>query len=343
MPSQSMVIVRLKYHSSEITVPVTDCHYSQESLENFESIPSELEGLLLLAKSVLLSDDSKSIAWRIMDSEDKKERNNDNIESIMLGRNSYFHQIRNLVWDLESSLLSGSSSTTVKHPKSGQQIDLQAAYSESQIDWVFARFGKLANMTELENIAVNGEKVPEPEKNEPNKQIPDDNLEVVPPLDLTAIAEETTNIVSSQPPQEPKSSRPRTDKQVVKAEYVEPVVKQESARAEPVVKQESARARPESPRNKAEAPRNKAESPRNNEKGGSIEASNSKPSSSQASARKEDSINYENSGFEDYGDDFDEPEDEKNTIAKDTLNDRYAALLNANEDDNDDDIDYDNL
>jgi hypothetical protein len=138
---------------------------------------------------------------------------------------------------------------------------------------------------------------------------------------------ETTNIESSQPPQ---------------------------SRQEPVVKQESARARPESPRNKPESPRTKSESPRNksdksprnksdksprtNEKAASIEASNSKPGTS----RQEDSVNYENSGFEDYGDDFDEPDDEKNTIAKDTLNDRYNRLLNE-DDDNDDDIDYDNL
>jgi hypothetical protein len=122
MSNPSVATVKLKYHSSEISVPLHNCDYLHETSSVFESIPIELEALLLLAKSEL-SNDSKSIPWRLMDTEDKKEKIG-NIECILLGRSSYFHQIRNLVWDLESKLSKNNGNhLEAKHPKTGDIVE----------------------------------------------------------------------------------------------------------------------------------------------------------------------------------------------------------------------------
>lgn len=408
--NQSIVSIRLKYHSSEISVPLHDCDYLHESLSVFESIPRELEALLLLAKHEL-SKDSKSIAWRVMDTEDKKEKI-DNIECIFLGRSSYFHQIRNLVWDLESELTKKNGNhLEAKHPKTGELIDLQLAYSEPQIDWVFSVYGKLANMTELENFNIekeieskikqvpdlkesldeNTKKVSSRSQQEPKieKEI-ENKIMQVPNLNFKEVLDENTKKVSSrsqQQQQEPKSGRlsgqvDNSDNTALseRPASARPVSARPAVSARPnVVEPEASSSkennipdntivpnasRPESARSKSNTPtssrlkednvpdnaivpnisrpasaRSKSNTPRSKENNHSDV--NIKSKSTPTSARNDGDVNYENSGFEEYGDDFDEPDDKNVTGMKDSLNDRYAALMN--EDDNDDDIDYNNL
>jgi hypothetical protein len=330
MSNQSIVTVKLKYHSSEISVPLHNCDYLHETSSVFESIPIELEALLLLAKSEL-SNDSKSIPWRLMDTEDKKEKIG-NIECILLGRSSYFHQIRNLVWDLESKLSKNNGNhLEAKHPKTGDIVDLQLAYSEAQIDWVFSVFGTLANMTELEKL--NEKKIVNP-----NSQID------VPNLDLTEVLDENTRSL-----QEPKSDRPKDSSRRVDVTVTDPTLSERPTSARPVSARLDASvqdvSRPESSRSKSNTPTSSRLKENNISDINASVQDVSRPESARSksntptSARKE---GYEDSGFEEYGDDFDEPDNDKNvSLMKDSLNDRYAALMN--EDDNDDDIDYNNL
>ena len=143
---QDTVHIQLKYHSEGLDVHVSDLNDDDHTSSSLppKSVPTELEALILLA-----SKQYKEFPWKVMDSDDKvKTESNE----YFLSRTSYFHQIRNLVYDIEVKM--NGVSGAVKHPKTGKMVDLQAVYSEECLDWVFNKYGKLADMSSLEKMIV---------------------------------------------------------------------------------------------------------------------------------------------------------------------------------------------
>ncbi len=151
--------IRLKYHKSDILVESRNCitfgSLSAPVMKTYsqDAFPCEL-GLVIyyvLNPSVLDPNAKlKADRWRLIDSDDVK---NVKTNEVHLTRSSFFHQIRNLVWDLENNL-SLNNAGFVKHPLTGEEMDLQCAYNESILDWVFGRHGNLVNMSDLESLAT---------------------------------------------------------------------------------------------------------------------------------------------------------------------------------------------
>lgn len=147
------VEVCLKYHTSNITVPLCDCKQEDDCIsidyDTPSNIPSALAALHLLSQDFYEgSDDGTSlIPWKIMNTDDKLEDSHK-----LLSRTSYFHQLRSVVWDIETKL--SKASIVATHPKTKQVVDLQLAYSEEAVDWVFHMYGKYADVDALWKLII---------------------------------------------------------------------------------------------------------------------------------------------------------------------------------------------
>jgi hypothetical protein len=82
------------------------------------------------------------------------ENDKEVFEKVFLCRASLFTQLREKVAQLESVVLTDSNiAGTVYHPISGNFVDLQQAYSEEVLNWLFARYS-IADMYQLEDIVA---------------------------------------------------------------------------------------------------------------------------------------------------------------------------------------------
>lgn len=190
---QQTVTVRLKYHTSEVTVAVNDCTPLLEYIDRDpdytpQQVPAELEALLLLANGYSSTSMKSRFEWEcewgpginaavphiwyVMSAEDQQVGRGEGSE-VSLGRASFFHQIRDLVGEIESRMRTAdlalastigsddpedygtmsSQTYKVRHPSSQAQVDLQLAYSEEVLDWVFNMFGNVVSMSKLEKLA----------------------------------------------------------------------------------------------------------------------------------------------------------------------------------------------
>jgi hypothetical protein len=130
-------------------VHVSDLHFDDEHAYSSlptKNVPTELEALILLA-----SKKYKEFPWKVIDSDDEVKTDSA-ASGYFLSRTSYFHQIRNLVYDIEVKL--NGVPGEVKHPKTGKSVDLQVVYSEEYLDWIFNKYGKLADMSSLEKMIL---------------------------------------------------------------------------------------------------------------------------------------------------------------------------------------------
>lgn len=146
---QDMVHIQLKYHNEGLDVHVSDLHFDDEHAYSSlptKNVPTELEALILLA-----SKKYKEFPWKVIDSDDEVKTDSA-VSGYFLSRTSYFHQIRNLVYDIEVKL--NGVPGEVKHPKTGKSVDLQVVYSEEYLDWIFNKYGKLADMSSLEKMIL---------------------------------------------------------------------------------------------------------------------------------------------------------------------------------------------
>jgi len=160
--------LRLKYHTTEISVEASQCmslsEYASAGGAAFgsrvlasDALPEELSQLLLM---ILSTGSSRSSSlWRAMDKADKVVKGVGG--EVLLTRPSFFHQVRNLAWEMEAKFCThhpaGTDTTQglVKHLTTGKLMDLQLAYSEETLDWLTARFGHLIDMKALHDLARN--------------------------------------------------------------------------------------------------------------------------------------------------------------------------------------------
>ena len=124
--------VQLKYFVSPTrhycdSVKLCQSNQRPES-EALDEIPAELETLFLIARRKV--GDGFNL-WEPLDEGDKE------VDGVMyLTRNSLFHQLRNLVYDIELQ--------TSMHSH-GAPVDLQLCYSERILDWIFDYLGDNEN------------------------------------------------------------------------------------------------------------------------------------------------------------------------------------------------------
>ena len=142
------VMIKLNYSNEAIVVNLISLSRLNSTVDSNQSsndIPKELECCLLLKMNRF----GINSFWKILDSTDKQ--NND---EIVLSYNSFYSQLRELVYELEK-LCSIPDSFQVQHPITNENIDLQLAYSRSSIEWIESRLGnKEVNTKLLELLSI---------------------------------------------------------------------------------------------------------------------------------------------------------------------------------------------
>lgn len=142
------VMIKLNYSNEVITVDLNSLSSVNSTLDNNQlsnDIPKELECCLLLKMNRF----GINSIWKVIDSTDKQ--NND---EVILSYNSFYLQLRELVYELEKLSLQPGT-VYVQHPITNENIDLQLAYSKSSIEWIESRFGnKEINTKLLELLSI---------------------------------------------------------------------------------------------------------------------------------------------------------------------------------------------
>jgi hypothetical protein len=138
---EDFVTVQLKYY--QISCKVLNKNIIDEIQEkkkkNLNIVPIELEALFLLIEKYNVN---SNCIWKILDGVDfHSQIYPGNIEDYFLSRSSFFHQIRNLVWEFDNMNELKDENNCITHPRLHCSIDLQLCYSEDILDWVFAKFG----------------------------------------------------------------------------------------------------------------------------------------------------------------------------------------------------------
>jgi hypothetical protein len=164
----TQLMVRLKYHDTQVCVSAQQCAPVRKSSAPSrclpDVLPSEIEGLLLLANRFQDSglhvyepkadpEGNMAVKWLTPSGDDRVSEGN----HVYLTRSTFFHQVRRLAAVVEEKLQQRGlmmTSHDAKNPASNAGVDLQLAYSEEIITWVFQRFGRLADMSALENFAI---------------------------------------------------------------------------------------------------------------------------------------------------------------------------------------------
>jgi len=160
--ANGLISIRLNYHESDVMVEPKNCitfgSLTAPPIKSYpqDVFPKELGLVFYYALNPdtinIKCEDKEQVErerWRLIDSNDAK---NVKTGEIHLTRSSFFHQIRNVVWDLEKKVtISGEG--LASHPFTSEKIDLQYAYNEGVLDWVFGHYGNLVNMSDLESLA----------------------------------------------------------------------------------------------------------------------------------------------------------------------------------------------
>jgi hypothetical protein len=219
--------VRLKYHNDEIIVSVQQCAPFENSdvvKRDPDTLPSELEGLILIANRFQDSglavyeprvgeDGHLANKWMTPSADDKGEGNH-----IFLTKSTFFHQMRRLAAVVEQKLHERGLMLThsdAKNPSSNKGVDLQKSYSEEVINWVFSRYGRLADMFAIESFAidnfegVSGTKL----RRQSVKTIPKPSNPIPDPGEAVKVSGRGKEVVSADSPvllikTSPRSSKP---------------------------------------------------------------------------------------------------------------------------------------
>jgi hypothetical protein len=155
----AMLAIRLRYSGVEIICPSSECIAMNE--QDLDSPPelSLLTGVVPHPLRVLLRymDDTASFSWRVLSPSDRAVKRKNSRTDIYLCRASFFQQIAELAW-ISIRDRPGRSSDTLRDYYCDDDnlgdVDVQLAYSEQVLDWVFLSYGTLADMRHLTECAL---------------------------------------------------------------------------------------------------------------------------------------------------------------------------------------------
>ena len=142
--------VMLSYHEKAISLHSSACAKEGSAylphIKSYavDTLPAEL-GLLLHFFA-----ESDTPIWKALAPGDKE--NSERQGCVYLCRSSFFHQVRNAAMQAEQ--VHGDKTTgLITHPLTGDDLDLQLAYSEGTLDWAFGRSGDTTDMHALQHLA----------------------------------------------------------------------------------------------------------------------------------------------------------------------------------------------
>jgi len=150
-PNGIFIKVKIKYVSDEIEVTESQCILSDEYegqdcvFSSISEVPAAIDILLHLAKQLDI------LYWDV----DENAGDNEDISrnEIYLSRTSFFNQVRKLSWKVEA-LIAVPGRTIFKHPLCEDCADIQLSYSDQVIQWIFEKYGRLANITAFEKAVM---------------------------------------------------------------------------------------------------------------------------------------------------------------------------------------------
>jgi len=148
-PNGIFIKVKIKYISNEVEVAESQCILSDEYeghdnlFSSISEVPLAIDILLHLAQQLDI------LYWDV----DENAGDNEDISrnEIYLSRTSFFNQVRKLSWKVEA-LTAVPGRTIFKHPKCEHSADIQLSYSDQVIQWIFDKYGRLANITAFEKV-----------------------------------------------------------------------------------------------------------------------------------------------------------------------------------------------
>ena len=155
---KDMARILFKYYREAIECPVSNCSPLSETdncpvpsppelctASSPSSIPDCLRAVLCFSLN------TKSAQWEMMEAEDVSLPNASGGTDYFLCRSSFYHQIHRLVWRCLAAY-PGPDGCMMECTSAGSKaIDVQLAYSEHVLDWVFNKFGKVVNVNALMN------------------------------------------------------------------------------------------------------------------------------------------------------------------------------------------------